>query len=474
MENYLKMKRKRYILPLLGCCLAGIASAQTLTQAKKLFEDGEFEQAKPVFERLVKQSPSNTAYNYWFGACCYETGEKEKAYPYLSKSAKRRYIDAYMYLGKWYCDNYQYDKAEENLNEYIELRSRKKGSTEEGEKVMTLARRGQRMMRGVENVAVIDSFVVAKEDFLKAFKTSKETGEIQLTANGVQYTNDLNDKIILSKREEEGKVALYSSMKMIDQWSKPEPVVSINELGNADYPFVAGDGITLYYASDNEESIGGYDIFVTRYDSEDNSYLRPDNIGMPFNSPDNDYMYVVDDLNNLGWFVSDRRQPEGKVCVYVFVPNASKQVYDYENLDSERLIELARLSRISDTQSDADKVRKARQQLATLMYGKNEEKKKGDFEFIIDDSATYYTLSDFRSAEARKQFQLLQQKQKDLKSLCNELEKKRNVYQQASEANRKGMTPGMLDTENRIEQLRADIEAQELKVRNTEISQLRK
>lgn len=468
------MKQKKYLTALLGLCMAGTAGAQTLTQAKNFFEQGEFEKAKPVFERLVKQSPSNASYNFWYGACCYETGESEKAYTYLSKSAKRRYIDAYLYLGKWCYDAYRFDEAEENLNEYIDLRSRKKGSTEDGERMLEKVRRGQRMIRGVEKVAVIDSFVVDKQDFLKAYKLSADAGDIQITENGVQFTNEMGDKQLQSVRNAEGQASLYSSMKMIDQWSKPEAVTSINELGNADYPFVAGDGITMYYASDNEESMGGYDIFVTRYDSDDNSYLRPDNLGMPFNSPANDYMYVIDDLNNLGWFVSDRRQPEGKVCVYVFVPNASKEVYDYENGDPEQIAALARLDRISDTCTDEDKVRTARQQLAALVYSKDENTRKADFTFIVDDSATYHSLRDFRSAEARKQFQMLQQKEKDLESLIGQLDKKREAYAQAAESNRANMAPGMLDMEKRVEQLRQDIEELTNTVRNTEIRQLRK
>lgn len=468
------MKQKKYLTALLGLCMAGTAGAQTLTQAKNFFEQGEFEKAKPVFERLVKQSPSNASYNFWYGACCYETGESEKAYTYLTKSAKRRYIDAYLYLGKWCYDAYRFDEAEENLNEYIDLRSRKKGSTEDGERMLEKVRRGQRMIRGVEKVAVIDSFVVDKQDFLKAYKLSADAGDIRITENGVQFTNEMGDKQLQSVRNAEGQASLYSSMKMIDQWSKPEAVTSINELGNADYPFVAGDGITMYYASDNEESMGGYDIFVTRYDSDDNSYLRPDNLGMPFNSPANDYMYVIDDLNNLGWFVSDRRQPEGKVCVYVFVPNASKQVYDYENGDPDQIAALARLDRISDTCTDEDKVRTARQQLAALVYSKDENTRKADFSFIVDDSATYHSLRDFRSAEARKQFQMLQQKEKDLESLIGQLDKKREAYAQAAESNRANMAPGMLDMEKRVEQLRQDIEELTNTVRNTEIRQLRK
>ena len=37
------------------------------------------------------------------------------------------------------------------------------------------------------------------------------------------------------------------------------------------------------------------------YTSTD-TYLVPENVGMPFNSPYNDYMYVIDEYNNLGWF----------------------------------------------------------------------------------------------------------------------------------------------------------------------------
>lgn len=125
-------------------------------------------------------------------------------------------------------------------------------------------------------------------------------------------------------------------------------------------------------------------------------------------------MYALDDLNDLGWFASDRYQPEGKVCIYVFVPNESKQVYDYENTDPQAIIDAACLKEIKKTWSDVDKVRIARQHLAQVMYGNNTEKKKGDFQFIVDDNAIYHTLSDFRSKEARQLYASLMQKRRTL------------------------------------------------------------
>ena len=336
-------------------------------------------------------------------------------------------------------------------------------------------RMGARMIRGVEKVAVIDSFTVSKRDFLSAYKLSRESGEIKATREGgcTEFTNEMGDKKILARPNADGATSLYGSVKMIDKWSDPEPLKGLEEGGtNLNYPFLDSDGITLYYSAQGEESLGGYDIFITRYDSDDNAYLRPDNLGFPFNSVANDYMYAIDDFNNLGWFASDRYQPEDKVCVYVFVPNESKQVYDYESTSPEMLQAAASLQCIQKTQTDAAKVRLARQQLAKVMYGQDEQKKKGDFRFVVDDNVVYHTLADFRSAEARKQYQTLSQKQKDLDNLSETLGKQRELYGQSNKAGKDRLTPAILDKEQRIKQLREEIASLTVNIRNTELKAL--
>lgn len=49
------MIRKRYIACLFALGLTSSMMAQNLEQAKKLFLEGEFEKAKPVFQSLVKR-----------------------------------------------------------------------------------------------------------------------------------------------------------------------------------------------------------------------------------------------------------------------------------------------------------------------------------------------------------------------------------------------------------------------------------
>lgn len=466
------MMKKKYILAFLTLCAAGSAYSQTLSQAKNWFLEGKFAEAKPVFRKLVKQSPSNASYNFWYGACCYETGEKAEAQPYLERSAARKVINAYLYLGKLYYDLYRFDEAIENIENHIYWLEQKKKDTTEAEKELDRCRRAARMLRGTENIVVIDSFVVDKQDFLSAYKLSKESGEINVNADGkgFGYTNELGDKKIGTQTDAEGQTYLVSQIQMINQWSKPEPIQSLNENGhNLNYPFMAPDGITLYYAAEGEESMGGYDIFVTRYDSEDNTYLKPDNIGMPFNSPYNDYMYVLDDFNNLGWFASDRFQPEGKVCVYVFIPNPSKTVYDYENTDATKIIGAATLRSIRETWSNDDKLRTGRQQLAKVLYTNEQTKQKSGSAFIIDDHIIYHTPSDFTSKEAGKLFQILQQKQKDLEGMEINLNTLRNTYHQSNQNAKNNLTPQILDQEKRVKELRTEIKTLTVSIRNMEL-----
>ena len=215
--------------------------------------------------------------------------------------------------------------------------------------------------------------------------------------------------------------------------------------------------------------MGGYDIFITRTDSEENSYFRPDNIGYPFNSAFNDYMYAIDDYNNLGWFASDRYQPEGKVCVYVFVPNESKTTYDYDAMDAGKMISLAKLDNIALTQTDNNIVAKARQRLAKVMYASENKHKKTDFTFIVNDNRIYTSPDDFRKPKAKELFREMSKKQDDLNALEKELGQLREKYSKSDKATKDSMAPGILDKEKRVKDLRTEIDGMTTEIRNIEL-----
>lgn len=476
------MKLYRYLLLLLGCLplTALTASGQSQEQAKKLFNAGKYAEAKPAFQKLVKRYPNNGSYNYWYGVCLYETGEADQCLPYLKLAAKRDVREANRYLAMYYSDTYQFEESEESWETYFELMEKAKKTTEPYQSAYDHASLGRQMMHSVKDITFIDSVVVDKANFLSAYNMSKEAGMLttynnffnqqQVQSEGIVYQTENKHKIFYSL-ETNGKTSLYTADMLANRWEQGRPLKGLNEgeNSNTNYPYILADGTTLYFAADGEESLGGYDIFITRYNSDQGQYLRPENIGMPFNSPANDYMLVIDEFNNLGWFASDRNQPAGKVCIYTFIPDEDNNTLDEEVLTSDQLRSRAQLYSIKDTWKNNQEVLRAQQRIASIKYSDvGKETILKDFELVIDDLTTYYTLKDFRSTKAREVAARWRQETDNLASLSKQLEQKRTAYSQANTNQRKNMSAGILDMEKRVGQLERTIAALELEARNIE------
>lgn len=471
------MKKKHILLFLFCFILTGI-SAQTLEKAKAMYNKKQYDKAKPVFKKYVKSQPGNGNYNLWYGVCCLKTGEPQIALKHLQIAVKKRIPTGQLYLAETYSYLYRFEDAIENYEAYIEDLNKKKRPTEFAEKLLEKAKSDLRMLKGVEEVCVIDSFVVNKANFLDTYKISEESGKL-FTYNkffgtegdhpGTVYETELANKIYYGQKDKNGLLNIYSKNKMLNEWSKGwELPGSINASGNTNYPYVLTDGVTIYYASDGESSIGGYDIFVTRYNTGTDTYLRPENVGMPFNSPYNDYMYVIDEYNNLGWFASDRYQPEGKVCIYVFIPNESKQVYNYEAMDPHQMILLAQLHSLKSTWKDKKEVDNALKRLESAINHRPMEQFVADFEFVIDDKATYYHLSDFKSPQAKDLFKKYQYKEKDFRKQKNKLKNQRQWYARADKEEKAKMASSILDLEKRVRQMEQELDEEAIIIRNTE------
>jgi tetratricopeptide (TPR) repeat protein len=471
--------KKRYLLFFLFCLLFISVSAQTLTVAKALYGKGQYEKAKPTFKKLVKAQPGNGNYNFWYGVCCLKTQDPKEAVKHLETAVKRRIPSGQLYLAQAYNDLYQFENAIKCYEDYINELSKRKKPTEEAEALLKKAKTNFRMLKGIEKVCIIDSFVVDKQHFLNAYKISSESGKLFMyntffqtdkEAKATVYKTELGNKIYYSEIQANGKYNIFGSNKIQDEWSKGEALSgNFDQAGNSNYPYVLTDGITLYYAADGENSMGGYDIFVTRYNTESNSYLTPENIGMPFNSPYNDYMYVIDEFNNLGWFASDRYQPAGKVCIYVFVPNQTKQVYNYESMDPARVIHLAQIHSVKETWYDKNLVADAKVRLQTAFSEKPQIERSYDFEFVIDDQKTYHQLSDFKSAKAKGLFVQYRQSEKDLKQQQHKLRGLRAQYARMNDEKEKAkLAPAILDLEARVLNFTNEVKQMAVTIRNTE------
>lgn len=472
---------KRNILLAFAFGISMVAFGQSQTQAKKWFADGEYAKAKPAFAKLIKSNPKNGSLNYWYGVCLNETGEHAKALPYLKQAVERDVENAYRYIGDYYLQDGEYEMAIENYEIYLEKVDPADKRFAEYTRIMEQAQREYKYMKRVEKVTFVDSVVVPKNKFLEAYHIGKECGTVSTTRyllggssdEGTAYSTEMRDKIYYSDTDENGVMQLYMCYKMLDEWSKPTPLQGMPE-GDKNYPYMLSDGVTIYFANNNTEGLGGYDIYVTRYNTATDRYLLAENMGMPFNSTANDYMMVIDEINKLGWFATDRNQPDSLVCVYTFVPNEVKTYHDYEASDHKEIMKAARIHSISATQTNEQEVRTAQQNLLKLTMNIATEEKKEEFTFVIDDFTDYHSLKDFKNTEAQQLYSTWIAKQEQLKKMGTQLEEKRMRYTQSSEAERQKMTTELLQQEQQYEQLETEVKAMPSKIRNLEINHIKK
>lgn len=469
--------KKIFLLAIFSLLAVTGAFAQSRETLKRTFDAGRFLEAKPMAEKLYAKYPKNSEYNYWYAACCIETGDTVDVEPMLQFAASRKIVNAFRYLGDWYYGKQYYSAAAEQYSEFID-KTKDNELRDAVQKRLNLCDRLDRMVRNSEVVCFIDSIVVDKEAFLSVYRMGNDAGIIATCA---QYFADdelrghINETergmdIFFSDENEDSVplLKLFHRSKVGEEWGKVQQLQGIETYGNDDYPFLLADGVTLYFASDGHGSIGGYDIFVSRMDTENDRFYRPDNVGMPFNSTSNDYMMAINEVANLGWFATDRNQPEGKVCVYVFVPNSDKERVDVDVIGYDNALAVANISSIADTQRDEDVVRDAQRQMTMLIYAQDAARKSGDFFFVIDDLNDYRSLSDFKSSAARELFKEWQSGVKEHESDIRLLDSRRDEYASATAAGKAKMRDTILELESKIESDARALKLKEYEVRRLE------
>lgn len=336
----------------------------------------------------------------------------------------------------------------------------------------------ENMLENTQRVFFIDSVVVDKDNFIQHIPLPRECGTISSQQEGenmiAAYLNEFCNKMYYSVRDTMGNAAIYTKDKLGNDWSKPMGLTGIDNMTNPDYPFMMPDGTTFYFSQKGDDTLGGYDIFVTRYDSSTGEFLKPNNMGLPFNSSANDYMYVVDELDSLGWLVTDRFQPEGKVCIYTFVPSKTRENFDLGEMSESEVRQFATIHSIQDTWPSEEARSEALLRLENMKNRNTPRRETASFTFDVNDEITYHTPGDFHSSTARDMFMELSQQKERNQEYAQRLETMRERYYHADDAERASMRKSILDAEKELERQNVQILNTEKRIRNAEIMSLTK
>lgn len=296
---------------------------------------------------------------------------------------------------------YNYD-VELARTKIADIKANKKHDRDSVAALEAMVDRMDEMIQRVEDIAVIDSLIVPKADFFEYYRLSPTSGAL-LPASEISREFQTADSTVVYIPEDGafmlwgGKTGLMESQRLTDgTWESAEELGDVlNVGGTANYPFLMPDGTTIYYASDGEDSLGGLDIYISMRTR--NGFALPQNMGMPYNSPYDDYMLAIDEFTGAGWFATDRNQLGDSLTIYVFIPTETRVNID---INADDLAQRARIDSLTDPLS--------KEQLALLKkIGKISLRSEyvdntPDFEFALPNGRVYTRWSDFGSSQSRR------------------------------------------------------------------------
>lgn len=111
------------------------------------------------------------------------------------------------------------------------------------------------------------------------------------------------------------------------------------------FPMVCGKD--RYFAAKDLFGMGGYDLYVCRWDDRQKAWKEPQNLGFPYSSPYNDFLFINTEDGRYSIFASDRECGSDSVFVYVLEYD-STPVRSAES-DPAKLLQLSRLEPVEST-----------------------------------------------------------------------------------------------------------------------------
>ncbi len=378
----------------------------------------------------ARKAPKNQALNRVAADLLKDAGRYAESITYYMKSGNSGNLGAAE--ASYYM--YDFEGARDYLDKYLAKRSKAEAErdnkfvgTASGEMtdwtdfLSTRISLGRSMLDRVENIEIIDSINVPADGFFEFVRLAGSAGSLvgmeeiekivsreDMAALGVNdimqpgFVTERGDEMIWVGSDSAGNSVMIESYRLADgSWDKPVKLFDYsgifgNNVGSwVDYPFLLNDGVTLYFASDGDESLGQLDIFMTRRD--ENEFLQPSNIGMPYNSPFNDYLYAVDEETGAGWWVTDRNRVPDSVTIYTFIPKEIRENYP---VDTPDLASRARVSSIADTWQEGKDYDRLRRSIASVGERRTVRSAE-EFDFQLPDGRVLHRISDFHAPMAR-------------------------------------------------------------------------
>ena len=174
----------------------------------------------------------------------------------------------------------------------------------------------------------------------------------------------------------------FSTRDVNGNWSVAQNIGKmINTDKNEKTPFLHSDSKTLYFSSTGHPGLGGYDIYVSRFNNT-GKWNKPLNIGYPINSEEDDVGLFVSTLGNKAYVASNRFSKNWDICEFDL----------YSDAQPDKVL-LVKGQVEFDRENAADIEMKLQNVDNKKIRNVNVDKNNGKYAFIITDIENDYVLS---------------------------------------------------------------------------------
>jgi outer membrane protein OmpA-like peptidoglycan-associated protein/tetratricopeptide (TPR) repeat protein len=376
-------------------------NAQFNSEYKALYQKADdyiylknYVDALPLFLEMDSIVPNNANIQFHLGLCYLNSYEdKSIAIPYLTKASNDVSINYYgsykeasapvhtfFYLGQAYHQNYQFEKAIENLNKFIYyLTSEDKDLQEEADRYLQMCYTGKQLIENPISIKTTNLGIkinskfpeyspVLTPDGKKIYFTTRRGGESDLKDYTGYYYEDIyfseydentqswneakaieninsnfheatinisfDGKTLFLYKDQDGDGNIYYSDLKKDKWSDPVKMKApVNTESYENHACLSADGTRLYLVSDRPGGFGGKDIWVVEKNKK-GKWENATNLGPEINTKYNeDAPFILSDNKTL-YFSSEGHQTMGGYDIFISEMDDNGKWGNPENIGS--------------------------------------------------------------------------------------------------------------------------------------------
>lgn len=191
---------------------------------------------------------------------------------------------------------------------------------------LLLSENGSNMSRFVRKPKVVAKKMFSLDDFhlytpvenksWRELPNSLDNDDSQSIVRAL-YAPDWNDVHYYSAKDENGVRSIFVTELQDTVWTFPRKVEELSTASsNEIFPMLSPDRKVMYFASDGMYGLGGYDLYRSEWNEAEKKWSMPQNMGMPFSSPEDDFLFVDSEDEKYSVFASTRDCPKDSVWLY--------------------------------------------------------------------------------------------------------------------------------------------------------------